>query len=413
MKKISTKKLLAIFILIIVLAILLFYLFANNSSKSDIIERGKVSRGEITSFVEETGIVQSQVGAMIKVGTRASGILEKLPYQIGDYVKKGDLIAQIDDREVAANLNSARATLDRLESELKLLENTYPLQISEIEARIRASKATYDYTMINLEREKTLLEKDFTTQDSVDRAKREVDVAHAEYQVATKTMARFKEEYVQKRISIRASITAQNEQVKAYKIAISYTKIYAPISGYVSQVATQEGETVVAQLNAPNLISLIDPSKLEIHLYVDETDVGLIGKGSRVMYYVGASPDRWFNGEIFTIWPQPAVSGNIVYYISVVKVSPEDALLIRPNMTVHARIITQKKSDVLIIPSAALKFVDGKTVVYKVNKEKLTPVSVQIGLKGENEIEILKGVKEGDEVAVKFVLQKKKKWSLR
>ena len=82
-------------------------------------------------------------------------------------------------------------------------------------------------------------------------------------------------------------------------------------------------------------------------------------------------------------------------------------------MTVHARIITQKKSDVLIIPSAALKFVDGKTVVYKVNKEKLTPVSVQIGLKGENEIEILKGVKEGDEVAVKFVLQKKKKWSLR
>jgi len=69
---------------------------------------------------------------------------------------------------------------------------------------------------------------------------------------------------------------------------------------------------------------LIDPSKLEIHLYVDETDVGLIGKGSRVMYYVGASPDRWFNGEIFTIWPQPAVSGNIVYYISVVKVSSED-----------------------------------------------------------------------------------------
>lgn len=386
------------------LFILISTFFSCHSSTPKILEKAKVYRGPLIHFVEETGVVQPQVGALVKVGTRATGLLTYLPYQVGDYVKKGELIAQIDDREILANLNSAKATLKSLKAQLELVESTYPLQIREQEARVEAAKATYEYTALNFAREKALLEQDFTTQDSVDRAKRELEVARAEYQVSLEVLNRLKEEYKQKRQTFLADIAAQKQRVKSLEVMLSYTKIYAPISGYVSGVATQEGETVVAQLDAPNLITLIDPTKLEVYLYVDETDIGIVKVGSEVQYYVDAYPGKWFYGKINTIHPQPVLEGNIVYYLAVVKVVPNDARFIRPNMTAHARIITQKKENALLIPSAALKFEGGKPIVYRVTKGKLVPTEVKIGLKEENEIEILSGLKEGEEVALEFVL---------
>ncbi|MCD6214190.1 MAG: efflux RND transporter periplasmic adaptor subunit, partial [Candidatus Desulfofervidus sp.] len=290
------------------------------------------------------------------------------------------------------------------QAELQLIDATYPLQIKEQEAKVQAAKARYDYAVINLSREEALLKQEFTTQDSVDQAQRERDVKWADYQVALKTLHRLKEEYKQKRHSLLAKINAQREKTKSLEVELSYTKIYAPISGYVSQVTTQQGETVVAGLSAPNLISLIDPTKLEVWLYVDETDIGTVSPGKEVLYYVDAYPDKWFHGKILTIYPEPEVKENIVYYLAIVKVSPEDARLIRPEMTVHARIITKKKQNALLIPNAALKFEKGKPVVYRVKDNKLIPTKVKIGLRGENEIEILSGLKEGEKVALKFVL---------
>ncbi len=376
-------------------------------TKPKIIKTAKVFRGNLTIFVEETGIVKPQVGAIVKVGTRATGLLTYLPYQVGDYVKKGELLAKIDDREILANLNSAKASLKNTEAQLRLIDTTYPLRIEEQKARIQAAKARYEYAKLNLSREEMLLKQDFTTQDSVDRARKERDIAWAEYQVALKTLERLKEEYKRKRQALLAEIAEKKERIKSLEVQLSYTRIYAPISGYVSQVSTQQGETVVAGLTAPNLITLIDPTKLEIWLYVDETDIGLVTPGKEVHYYVDAYPDKWFFGKISTIYPEPEVKENIVYYLAIVKVSPEDAKFIRPEMTVHAKIITEVKKNVLLIPKEALKFEEGKPVVYRVEKNKLIPISVKIGARGEKEIEVLSGLKEGDEIAIDFSLPKR------
>jgi len=377
--------------------------------KPKILKMAKVVRGPLTAFVEETGIVKPQVGALVKVGTRATGLLTYLPYQVGDYVKKGELLAKIDDREILANLKSAKAELKNLQAELDLVEKTYPLRIKEQVARIKAAKAEYEYARINLEREKRLLKQDFTTQDDVDKAKKQYLLAKANYEVEQKALTRLQEEYKQKRKALLARIAAQKARIKSLQIQLSYTRIYAPISGYVSQVSTQQGETVVAGLSAPNLITLIDPTKLEVWLYVDETDIGVVRPGAEVHYYVDAYPEKWFKGQIHTIYPEPKVMENIVYYLAIFKVSPGDVKFIRPEMTVHARIITQRKKNALLIPNAALKFEQGKPVVYRVEKERLIRTPVKLGLQGEDKIEILSGLKEGDVVAIDFVLPKKKK----
>jgi multidrug efflux pump subunit AcrA (membrane-fusion protein) len=389
---------------VVVILALIVYIFLPKSSKPKVLKIAKVFRGEITAFVEETGIVKPQVGSLIKIGTRATGLLTYLPYQVGDYVKKGELLALIDDREILADLNSAKATLKSLQAQLQLIDATYPLQIKEQEAKVRAAKARYDYAVINLSREEVLLKQEFTTQDSVDQAKKQRDVDWADYQVTLEALNRLKAEYKQKHQTLLAEITAQKERIISLDVELSYTKIYAPIDGYVSQVSTQQGETVVAGLSAPNLITLIDPTKLEVWLYVDETDVGIVSPGKEVLYYVDAYPDKWFHGKILTIYPEPEVKESIVYYLAIVKVPSADVRFIRPEMTVHARIITQKKQDVLLIPNAALKFKAGNPVVYRVKNKKIVPIKVKIGLKGENEIEIVSGLKEGEKVALEFVL---------
>lgn len=401
LQKYMTKRNLIIASALIIIIVLVI-IFAGNSNNAKIEEVATAKYGVLTSFVEETGVVKTQVGAAVNVGTRASGTLLELPSKVGDYVKEGDLLALIDDRDLQANLESAKATLNRLKTELEMIDRTYPLQIKQMQARINATKSTYDYALKNYEREKVLLSKDFTTQDSVDRAKRESDVSFADYEMSKTELERLRAEFKERRAASLASIKAQEEQIKAVEIAISFTKIYAPISGYVAQVIKQEGETVVAQLNAENLITLMDPSKLEVQLLVDETDITEVHEGSIVRYYVGALPNRWFESKIKAIWPQPISTGNIVYYVAIVTVPPEDAAIVKPNMTVHARIITGVKPNALVIPIEALKFVDGKTVVYKVVKNKLEKVEVKTGLKGDKEIEILEGIQEGDQVAVKF-----------
>ena len=401
LQKFITKRNLIILAAVILIVILTIFLM-RDSSNAKIEEVAEAKYGTITAFVEEMGIVKTQVGASVNVGTRASGTLLKLPYKVGDYVKEGDLLALIDDRDLQANLESAKATLNRLQTEYEMINKTYPQQIKQTKSRIEATKSTYDYTSKNYEREKVLLKKDFTTEDSVDRAKRERDVARADYEMSKAELIRIEAEFQERKAASLASIKAQEEQIKALEIAISFTKIYAPISGYVAQVIKQEGETVVAQLNAENLISLIDPTKLEVQLLIDETDITDVKEGSIVKYYVGALPNRWFESTIKTIWPQPISTGNIVYYVAIVPVTVADAAVVRPNMTVHARIITNVKPASLIIPIEALKFVDGKTVVYKVVKEKLVETEVKTGLKNDKEVEILEGIKEGDKVAVKF-----------
>lgn len=346
---------------------LIIFILAKRHTGNTILEITEVKRGKITAFAEETGIVKTQVGALIKVGTRATGELVYLPCQVGDYVKKGELLAEIDDREFKANLKKAKAQFQSAQANLSLIEETYPLKIKEQEARLMAAKARYEYAIEDLRREEELLKKEFTTQDAVDMAKREKDVASAEYQWEQRILSRLKEEYKREKELALARISEERANVKSWETILSYTKIFAPISGYIAQVSTQQGETVVAGLTAPNLITILDPTKLEVWIYVDETDIGRVKPGNEVIYYVDAYPDKMFKGNVATIYPEPEIKEENVYYLAILKVRPEDTRFIRPQMTIHAKVIKDIKKDALLVSNQAIKFEEGRPIVYKID----------------------------------------------
>ncbi|HOP86947.1 MAG TPA: efflux RND transporter periplasmic adaptor subunit [Syntrophorhabdaceae bacterium] len=364
------KKKLIVFSVIIVLiaGVLSSILFIKNSkTKSKNNEVYVVKKGEVVHFTEQTGIIKSQVGAIVKVGTRATGVITRLNYQVGDFVKKGALIAEIDDREKLAEKRSLEA------------------QIEEQKKDLEAKEAQYAYNKQNYERETMLLEKEFTTKDNVERAKREMDVSKAQLEAS------------------RAKIKEIKEKLKSLEVSLSYHKIFSPISGYVSQVTTQQGETVVAGLSAVNLITIIDPTRLEMWIYVDETDIGKVKKGMIVEYWVDAYKRKVFTGTISMIYPQPEIKDNIVYYLAIVKIDPKDTEFLKPEMTTHVKIIVEKKKDVLVVPNSAVRFEEGKNVVYIKTKDKDVRVDVETGIRDDRFTEIISGVKEGDKIIIPVI----------
>jgi len=355
-----------VFILIVaVLSSIMFIKSSKTKGKND--EIYVVKKGEVVHFTEQTGIIKSQVGAIVKVGTRATGVITRLNYQVGDFVKKGVLIAEIDDREKLAEKRSLEA------------------QIEEQKKDLEAKEAQYAYNKQNYEREKMLLEKEFTTRDNVERAKREMDVSLAQLEAS------------------KAMIKVIKEKLKSLEVSLSYHKIYSPISGFVSQVTTQQGETVVAGLSAVNLITIIDPTKLEMWIYVDETDIGKVKKGMFVEYWVDAYKKKVFTGTISMIYPQPEIKDNIVYYLAIVKIDPKNTEFLKPEMTTHVKIIVEKKKDVLVVPNSAVRFEEGKNVVYAMTKDKTVRVDVETGIRDDRFTEIISGVKEGDKIIIPVI----------
>ncbi len=320
-----------------------------------IIETARAEKGSIRGVIVASGIIKPQVGAVVKVGARATGTIIKMNVKVGDSVKKGQLIALIDDREIQKAIEQQKAA-------------------------IKEAEANYQYSKINYERQLELIKFEYTTKDQVDKAKSQLD-------------------------STRATLDERIASLSQSETRLSYTRIYAPIDGVVSDVTAQEGETIVAGLQVANLVTIIVPTLLEMWIYIDETEIGRVSLNQNVEYYVDTFPDKRFKGGIQKIYPQPIVKDNIVYYLSIVKVSPEDAPFLRPEMTANVKIIFQEKNDILTVPNSAVKFEKGKQIAYKVTApNKVERVELKIGLRGEDKTEVISGITDGEELATKLIL---------
>jgi len=373
------------------LAALLLYRVFFAKPSLQVLETGKVEKGSIRGVLVETGIIKSQVGAVVKIGAQTTGRIQQMKVKVGDRVKAGELIALVDDREIRQQIGQQQAALVSAQNTLTQVEKTYP-------ERIREARANYDYAKVNAERERELLKHEYTTKDAVDRAESQFTAAEA-------VLNRLQDEYKTQLTISRSNLEEIQARLRQQEVRLTYTKIYAPIDGVVSDVTAQEGETIVAGLQVANLVTVLDPTRLEMWIYVDETDIGKAAVGQDVEFYVDTFPAKTFTGKIEKIYPQPVVKENIVYYLSTMKISPDDAAYLKPEMTTHVRIITEEKKDILTAPNAAVKFERGKQVAYKVTgKNKVEKLILKIGIRGEDRTEILSGAIEGDVLATKIIL---------
>ncbi|MDX9714225.1 MAG: efflux RND transporter periplasmic adaptor subunit [Dissulfurispiraceae bacterium] len=386
------KKILAV-IVVLILAITGYFGYKAFFKKpaTQILETTATKRGNIRGILVETGITKSQVGAVVKIGARATGTIIDMKVRVGDKVKKGELIALIDDREIKQSIEQTQASLEAVKNTLLQHEQTYP-------EKIREAKANYEYASAAYKRETELLKNDFTTKDAVEKSKSLSDSTSA-------ILERLRSEYKTQVQITKANIDDKEALLQQQNTKLSYTKIYSPLTGIVSEVTAQKGETIVAGLQVANLVTVLDPTRLEMWIYVDETDIGRVKLSQKVEYYVDTYPNKTFHGLISEIYPQPVVKDNIVYYLAIVKIPVEDSLLLRPEMTTHVKIIFKEKTDVLTVANAAVKFEKGKQILYLVKeKNQVQKVEIKTGIRGEEVTEIISGAEEGSIVASKLIV---------
>ncbi|WP_457638585.1 efflux RND transporter periplasmic adaptor subunit [Persephonella sp.] len=406
------KKFLIIFILLVaVIGGFTVYKLSQKEKQEEVkvFKTAKVKRGRIENIINATAIVKTRVNAYLKIGTRTTGLVEKMFIDIGDYVKKGQLIAIIDQREIKKNIEKLKYQLQKAKNRLEQVEKVYPLKIKEAEKNLQSAEAEYQYALWKFEREKQLLKEEFTTRESYEMAQKELETKKAKLKASEETLKRLKVEYQTEKKIAQDDIKIYQKELEREKIRLSYTEIYSPIDGIVSNVVAREGETLVAGLQAAELVTILKPDHLEIQIFVDETDIGKVKPGQEVLYHVDAYPDKTFSGKITKIYPEPVVKQNIVYYLAIVPVKKEYARFLRPEMTVYTKIIAGVKENALIIPNTAVRFERGRQFVFVIKNGKPEKRFIKTGWIDENYTEVIEGLKEGEVIAVKFTAPVKTK----
>jgi HlyD family secretion protein len=314
----------------------------------------RVTRRDIGSEVKATGVIKPRVGAEVKVGSRISGVVKRLYVQIGDSVSPGQLLAELDDRDLVALRDQAAATLEQL-------------------------KAALRYTEADLSRKRALFDAKTLAQSDLDPVVR--DSAVGDQQVA----------------AARASLAYAAAQV-------AYARITAPIAGVVASVATEEGETVAASFSAPTFLTLLDPSRLEVWAYVDETDIGRIRAGQTARFTVDTYGDEEFAGRVAAVHPTAEIRDNVIDYVTVVQFERPRGRTLRPEMTTTVRIALATRENALAVPIKAVRWQGTRAFVLVPPASAGQPGTerrwVTIGLKDDSYWEILNGLREGDEVLV-------------
>ncbi len=371
----------------------------------------RVKRGEVKEVIDVTGEIKAATGAQITLGARVTGMVIKEPVSVGDRVKKGDLIAIIDNREIRQDVRRAEAELSRINIHYKGLIKEKELEIRELSKKYENSLLEIDrafsefsFRKWNFKSLKALFEsRNHSVSERVFRqAKNDLTQAHkrlaqarngyqaaaAQLKQAETALERLKGEFAQEQRKAEA-------ELEKARIRLSYSEIRAPFSGVITFVSTQEGETVVAGLNAPQFVKILDESRVENWVYVDETDIGRVKEGMEVTFRVDAYPQVTFHGEIDKIYPAPVVQNNVVYYIAVVKIF-QNRTRLHLKMTTHNSIHIKTIKNALVVPNQAVKFMNGHFVVRVKGARGDGFVQVTTGVSDSRFTQIKQGLKEGD-----------------
>lgn len=335
------------------------------AKKGSATETAKAIRRDFSSTVLATGAVKPQVGAEVRAGARISGKVEHLYANIGDHVKKGQIIAELEKADLEAVVTKARAEVEVAEAKI-------------IDAKSRAKLAGLEY-----QRQQNLIKKNFTSQQAVDKTLEEKDSALAGLNLA------------------RKQLDAARATLKEAQVKLSYATITAPIAGVIASVSTQQGETVAAGLNAPTFVTIIDLNRIQVDAFVDETDIGKVKVGQKAVFTVYTYPNKAFEGVVSAIYPQAIIQDNVVDYDVVININSPFKNLLRPDMTASVTIYQAVRKGLLMIPQkAVIREGSHKFVLVRLPNGPLRKKAIKTGVRSGSNIEIVSGINEGDTVVI-------------
>ena len=365
MKQIGKKGWITIAVVAVIIIVGIVKCSGGKKEEKISFDTAKVMKTNIQTSITATGTIEPVTS--VTVGTQVSGIVSHLYVDYNSVVKKGQVIAELDRTNLISELNTAKANLSSAQSSL-------------------------NYQLSNYNRYKELHEKGLVSAD-------EFESARLQY------------------LQAKEQVNTSKESVQKAQTNLGYATITSPIDGVILSKSVEEGQTVAASFNTPELFVIAqDLTNMRVIADIDEADIGGVKEGQRVSFTVDAFPDDNFEGQVTQVRQQATTESNVVTYEVVIS-APNKDLKLKPGLTANVTIYTLEKNDVLAAPAKALRFQPneaflqkGETIddcegdhkvwtkegtVFKAHK-------VEIGTTNGIMTEITGGIKEGTEVLTDF-----------
>ena len=371
MKKVFSPFVISLFVLAIIVAVSYHYATSQKTEPTYITET--VKRGNIENVVLANGVLYPL--KLVNVGAQVSGMIEKINVEVGDYINKGDLIAQIDSLTQQNALKEAQASLKSINA-----------QYTAKQAQIKMAQAEFI-------RNKNMLEDGATSQ--------------TEYDIAESTLAVYQAELEQ--------LSAEKEKavisVDNAMLDLGYTTISSPSDGTVIYVSVEEGQTVNTNQNTPSIIELAQLDVMTVKAQVSEADIINVRAGQEAYFTIMGSSEKKYHGVVRAIEPGPTLltgedstltigDDEAIYYNALFDVeNPNNELHF--GMTAQVSIVLESEENVLLVPSQTL--VKRKGSQYKVLVKQGDGVEyrdVKVGINNKVYAQILSGLDEGDEIVI-------------
>jgi HlyD family secretion protein len=321
-RRLWLKRLLVTAALLVAVAAALYWWQRESPEAVPLYKTQPAQRGDLRVIITATGNLAPV--NQVQVGSELSGIVKSVEVDYNDHVRVGQVLARLDTSKLEAQVLQSRASLEAAR------------------AKVLQTRATVKETTGNLERLQSVLEMSAgraVSRHDLEAAQAALDRAHADL------------------ASAEASVSQTEAVLKAIETDLGKTVIHSPINGVVLSRSVEPGQTVAASLQAPVLFSLAeDLAKMELHVDVDEADVGQVRAGQAATFTVDAYPERSFPARISQVRYGSKTVGGVVTYETLLEVD-NSGLSLRPGMTATANITVQEVGDALLVPNAALRFV--------------------------------------------------------
>ncbi|MFT7773144.1 efflux RND transporter periplasmic adaptor subunit [Roseateles sp.] len=323
---------------------------------------GVVALADITQTVQAAGVLQAKT--RVDVGAQVSGQIQTIHVQLGQQVKKGELLVSLDPELARSDVAQAEAS------------------VAQASAALDSRRIDADAARRELKRQQRLLAGQATSGNEAEKAEVELAKIEADLRGQAATVAR-----------LQADLDKR-------KVNLSYTRITAPMDGTVVNLPVQVGQTVISVQITPVILTLADLDTITVRTKVPEADVQAIKVGQAARFSTLSGEGKRYEGKVRVIQPVPERAGNAVFYNVLFEVDNRDRALFS-DMTVQVDIETGSAKQVLAMPIVALgeRGKDGRftvTVLDAANKQ--TPRQVKVGLQDGAKVQIVDGLKAGEKV---------------
>ena len=395
----------------------------------------KVETGAVAKQVDATGTVVAR--GSVQVGSEISGRVARIAVDFNAKVQEGELLAELASEIYRTRVTEAEAEVELVRALLAVAHSkAEQMKAEEASARSRiegaeAARAVTDAALVfaRVEFQRRMAPGLGLAGTERDRARAELDRAAAQRQVAEAQVQVMREAAAASAAAARtaaaevgvaeATVRQRLAALDRARFDFERTAVRAPISGVIIERNIEVGQTVVASLQSPVLFTIAqDISQMQVELFVDEADIGVLREGQAVEFRVAAHPSRVFIGEIAQLRLAPLLIQNVVTYVAILAVANTERLL-RPGLTAMVRVKIEERDGVLRLPNAALRFrpqrgeIVAKTgepraaarnsaTVFVQGKSGLREITIETGLADERFTEIRAGLAAEDAVILGY-----------